>query len=36
MIHVNFAPARRAGEDEKEYTLENYKGVSTKWQNMPE
>jgi lysine 2,3-aminomutase len=24
------------GKDEKEYTLENYKGVRTKWPNMPE
>ncbi len=23
-------------KDEKEYTLENYKGISTKWPNMPE
>lgn len=24
------------GKDEKEYTLENYKGITTKWPNMPE
>ena len=24
------------GKDEKEYTLENYKGEITKWPNMPE
>ena len=24
------------GKDDKEYTLENYKGITTKWPNMPE